>query len=181
MYANVVRRSTRTVLVSVAIVAACADQTTAPDLAARQPGILQLEGYTGAIAQEGPIQPVGSPVRWSGASQDAITPPAVIDGPAVVDAGVPFELTAYTIGESGCWSADGLDVQISDRTVTIMPYDALSGAEVCTLILRYLPHRTTLQLDERGEWVIRVRGRRARHGDPYWHMPVSAEVTVTVR
>jgi hypothetical protein len=180
-------RTARTafILLSTALLAggatACTD-AFAPELHAEGPvpGVLQLDHYTGAVPAvlSGASSPV---VRWSSTREGVVVPPQAIVAPDTVDAGVPFEVTTYTIGESGCWSAGHQEVQVGSGVVELRPFDVHSGNDICTLILLLLPHRSELVIPEAGEWVLRVNGRRARFGQLSSFVPVSAERTIVVR
>jgi len=158
---------------------ACAESNTGPSDVGPQTGVLQLERYVGTITNvEGSTD---GALRWTVDPVDVVAPPRVIVVPDTVDLGAPFDVTVFTIGESGCWSAAGQEVSVSGRVVELRPYDVHSGAEICTLVLGYLRHGAILRLHEEGEWVIRVYGRRVRHGDDSWEAPVSVEKTIVVR
>jgi hypothetical protein len=174
-----VRTRLRTAFILGVLATACAESNTEPLAAGPRPGVLQLERYEGAITNVGGGSDLA--VRWTVDPEGVVAPPRVIVVPDTVDSAVPFDVTVFTIGESGCWSAAGQEVTLSGRLVEIRPYDTHSGAEICTLVLGYLRHGAILRLDERGEWVIRVHGRRKRHGDEGWEAPVSVEKTVIVR
>jgi hypothetical protein len=106
-------------------------------------------------------------------------PPEVIEAPRTAIVGKPFEISAYTVGPNGCWSADGLEVVESGRVIELTPWDRNSGAEACTMIFGYLAHPATLTLDAVGEWTLRVRGRRVR-GTESVDDAVTAERTILV-
>jgi hypothetical protein len=144
------------------------------------PGVLQLDHYSGPVpvVLNGASSPL---VRWSSTRDGVVVPPQAIEAPDTVDAGVAFEVTTFTIGETGCWSAGHQDVQIGSGVVELRPYDVHSGNDICTLILLLLPHRSELVIPEAGEWVLRVIGRRARFGQLSSFVPVSAERTIVVR
>lgn len=165
------------VVVSMALLAGCSE-VTGPE-GWRQPGVLLIAGWSG-------IAPVsagtGGEVTWSAAPGDTdIAPPQVIGAPDTVSAGQAFEVVTHTVGPSGCWRADGQSVETDGRTVVLKPYDAHSGAEVCTMVLGFLPHRSTVVLIEPGEWTLKVEGRRLRIGDDVWEEPIWAARTVVVR
>jgi hypothetical protein len=174
-----VRMRLRTAFIMVVLAAACAESSTEAEFAGPRPGILQLESYVGAVTQLD--QGVDGAVRWTPDPENVVAPPRVIIVPDTVQAGSAFDVTVYTIGESGCWTAAGQEVSVTGRVVEIRPYDTHSGADICTQVLGFLRHGAVLRLEEAGEWVIRVRGRRVRHGDPVWEAPVSVEKTVIVR
>jgi hypothetical protein len=159
--------------------AACSEPTgQSQDLL--RPGVLQLAGWTGADPVPASAAEAGR-VRWNtDPGPGEVWHPQVIVAPERVAAGQPFTVRTHTIGESGCWSAHSQEVTLAGRIVELTPFDVHSGHEICTMILVYLRHESTLTLGEPGEWTLRVRGRKARHGDETWETPVSAEVAVVV-
>ena len=147
----------------------------------RAVGALQLE--VGAGPRAAAAGTSDTAVHWSvpPGERGTATAPRPIVAPDTVSAGEPFEVTVHTIGENGCWRADGQELRVDGRTATIVPYDVHSGADVCTEVLGYLPHRATVTISTPGLAVIRVDGRRVRQGDRSWEIPVRAERTVVVR
>lgn len=171
-----VRRTARLVA-GAALLLGCSDPVE-PLVADPHLGVLQLEGYT--VAAQTTSDP-NRGVTWTLPPDSEVhLPPAVIDAPDEVDAGQPFVVTVTTIGLSGCARAEKQEVNISGRTVELKPYDVYVG-EICTAILLYLSHESTITLGSPGEWTIRVSGRRARYGDQSWETPVAAETTIVVR
>lgn len=167
-------------LVVAGMLSACAEATE-PSPSERRLGILQLDVYSGPLAVEG-----GSAddrdIRWDHEPTDGIRVPAeVLVVPETVVAGKAFDVTVHTIGANGCWRSDGQEVRVTAGVVELMPYDLHSGAESCPDNLPYLSHTSSLTLESPGEWVIRVSGRRVRHGDSSWELPVTAEKTIVVR
>lgn len=170
------------------IAAACADlqglqgPVIPVEFAWRELGILQYEltGSGSASAMWAGI--VDSSHTWQGAleSESILTPPVVIKAPGRVTAGKPFQVTVYTIGSNGCWSADGEDVRVSPGEVEILPYDRHSGAELCTRMIQYIPHRVELNLDSPGSWTVRVRGRLASEANVVRQTQVTARRTIVV-
>lgn len=160
---------------------ACDDVATDPPAVDRRVlGALQLERPEGQASEAaGP----DTPVQWSvpPGERGTVVPPNVLVAPDTVRAGVPFTVTVHTIGVSGCWRADGQDVSVADGVATITPWDAHSGAEVCTEVLGYLPHQAQVTFATPGVAVVRVAGRRLRLGDRTWEQPVSAQRTLVVR
>ncbi len=156
--------------------AGCND-TAAPMAAVEQAGVLQLIGYDGPRTVI-----VDETVEWSVTpDEDVLAPAPVIMVPDSVDAGAPFEIAVTTIGLSGCWRAEHQRVRVRSGVVEMTPRDVHSGAEVCTGVVLYLTHVSTVTLDEPGDWIIRVEGRRMRYGDHVWEEPVSAQKTIVVR
>lgn len=158
------------------VIAGCGEPA-GPQPGLEQLGVLQLAAY------EWPITVVADEsVRWSVTpGSDVLAPPRVIIAPDSVDAGVAFDVTVTTIGLSGCWAAAGEWVGQGDGVLEIIPTDVHSGAEVCTDMLSYLAHPSRVRLDTPGEWTIRVKGRRLRHGDEVWEELVTAERRIVVR
>lgn len=170
------------VALPVVLLAACADEALSPLAdAGTQAGVLQLRGYTGAILESG-VTGGSDRVYWTVPPQTGdVVPPRVLIAPDTVMVGQVFEVRTVTIGMSGCWRANGQSVNIANRVIELKPYDAHSGSEICTTILQFLEHASSLTLSEPGEWLIRVVGRRARYGDDVWEEPVTAEQTVYVK
>lgn len=163
--------------VATGLLAACSDVTGPHSF--RRPGVLLVSGWTGNI----PLTAgTGKDVTWNAPPETAdIAPPRTLEVPDTVDAGAAFVAVTTTIGPSGCWRADGQQVSVEGDTVVLKPYDAHSGAEVCTEALVFLAHESTLVLYEPGEWTVRVEGRRVRMGDEVRDEPVTAEKQVIVR
>jgi hypothetical protein len=167
-------------LVAVMVLLAACDDPAQPPALTPMLGILQMEGVSESLTS--PDSTVrDTTIRWTHPpGESAVVPPEVLVVPAEVQAGEPFTVDVTTIGEGGCWSAESQDVEISNRTVELTPYDVHSGHAACTAILLNLSHESTVTLDEPGEWTIRVSGRRARYGDETWETPVSAEKVIVV-
>ena len=69
--------------------------------------------------------------------------------PQTATAGVPLEITIWTIGNGG-YRAAGTEVAYSDRsTVVVTPYDYMNPS-VRTDDLRYMEHRTKVVFDDPG-------------------------------
>ena len=161
-----------------ASVVACSE-SLGPDGSRRALGILQLLG------DEGPglvsITSTTDPIVWSHApGEGVIYPPSVIEAPDTVEVGQTFQVTVNTVGPSGCWFADGLDVVQSQRVIELTAWDRHSGADFCTLALVYLPHTASLTLDEPGEWILEATGRRTG-GEREPGESVTAERRIFVR
>lgn len=163
---------------STVLLGACAGDPSGPG-AYRQLGVLVISGWSGN-------RPVnldnGDGLEWNRTRESAdFTAPDVLVAPDTVEAGQVFEITTNTVGWSGCWRSDGQSVATVGRVVVVRPYDSHSGSEVCTEVLVFLGHSSTLVLDEPGEWTLRVDGRRLRMGDDVHDEPISAERTIVVR
>lgn len=166
-------------LLAFGLVTGCGVETAGP-AGLRMAGVLAVSGWTGTLptgAGDGIAE-----LRWDRQPGSAdLSAPQILVAPDTVQAGRAFEVTTNTVGMNGCWRAGGQNVQIEDRTVLIAPYDAHSGAEVCTEILLFLSHRSTLVLEEPGTWTLRVSGRRVRLGDDVRYEPITAEKTIVVQ
>jgi hypothetical protein len=163
--------------VGVTMLGAC-DGVNNPGAERVSPGVLQLIGGPAPSVQAGDRN---EGLTWTLTPGDGTTTPyQVLTAPDTVSAGVPFEVLVQTIGDGGCWSAQRQDVVVDGRTVELRPYDAHSGADVCTMILLYLAHNSTLTLDEPGVWTLRVSGRRIVSGGAE-EVGVSAEKRIVVR
>lgn len=163
------------------MLAACSDVAAPAFDSWRQPGILQLLGYDGVVPQRGPENGHNAGIRWNQPAElGVITPPDVLVAPDTVDRGMPFTVAVTTIGSNGCWRADGMSLTIGARVVELRPYDARSGADICTTVLVYLRREASVTLMEPGEWVLRVDGRRVQLGEAR-DTPVTAEKTILVR
>lgn len=164
---------------ALAVLTGCSGEPTGPE-GRRMPGVLTVSGWTGTVpltANRG-----AGEMYWDRDLGLAdLSAPRPIDAPDTVRAGAAFDVTTYTVGMSGCWRPDGQTVEINHRVVLIKPFDVHSGADVCTDVLLFLAHTSTILLDEPGEWTIRVSGRRVRLGDSKWEEPVTAEKIVIVR
>lgn len=165
------------ILLTALLVAGCSEPL-APLRGITRPGVLQLVEYAGTLS----VGADNESVRWSVMPEgDVLVPSPVLVAPDTVDAGMPFDVTVTTIGPSGCWAARAEHVQVNDGVVELIPTDIHSGAQACTEILLYLEHRSTLTLDEPGDWTLRVIGRRIRQGDAAWEEPVAVEKAIVVR
>jgi hypothetical protein len=160
------------------LLAACAGEIAGPG-GRRAPGVLLVSGWSGTVPLKAGS---GESLEWNLPRESSdFTAPAVLVAPDTVEAGEPFEVTTNTIGMNGCWRSDGQTTARLGRTAIVKPYDSHSGSEVCTEILLYLAHSSTLVLEEPGEWTLRVDGRRLRVGDDAWEEPISAKRTIIVR
>lgn len=167
------------VLLALGLAAGCADEVTGPG-ARRAPGVLAISGWIGNVPAR--VTNGGGDLNWDRRpGMDEISAPEILVAPDTVQVGQAFDVTAYTVGNGGCWRADGETVHIEGRVIVLKPYDAHSGSEVCTLILLFLPHRTSVVLTEAGEWTLRVQGRRLRMGDTVSDEPITAEKTIIAR
>jgi hypothetical protein len=171
-------------LALVAFMAGCANDGTSPNPSGRNLGILQLEGGAASVAQTAGNSgsSSGPPISWDvppGAG--TLFPPEVLQAPAAVIAGFPFPVTVFTVGPNGCWSPDGIEVEVDSgpKVVDLVPWDLHSGADACTMIFGYMAHDTIVTLSEPGQWTLRVEGRRIR-GDGTTDGSVRAERSILV-
>jgi hypothetical protein len=164
--------------VSTVLLGACATEPSGPG-AYREAGILMISGWSGHRPAS---MDNGDGLHWNRTRTEGdYTAPEVLVAPDTVEAGQAFEIRTNTVGWSGCWRSDGQSVATVERVVVIRPYDSHSGSEVCTQVLVFLAHSSTLVLQEKGEWTLRVDGRRLRMGDDVQDEPISAERTIVVR
>jgi hypothetical protein len=144
---------------------------------APQAGVLQVVDYSGT-----PSSNPDSTVRWSvDPDADVLVASRTLEAPDTVAAGQAFQAVTHTIGLDGCWRASGQTWRVRERVVEITPMDTHSGANICTEIVLFLKHTSTITIAEPGEWQLRVAGRRVRQGDRTWEEPVTAEKTLIVR
>lgn len=91
----------------------------------------------------------------------------VLMAPATAQVGMPVSVTVSTYG-GGCESASSMDTSANADTVTLVPYDRTyrQPGDICTSVLRRLPHTTQLTFPSTGTWTIVVRGRRQTISQP---------------
>jgi hypothetical protein len=160
------------------------DLTSASARRTRALGVLQVEASN--LATNGSGTSTDGTVQWiptiAGESSPLLLPPQVIEAPDTVQVQKPFTVTVYTIGTDGCWSADGGDLAQRGDTIIYDPYDAHSGASVCTLMIRSrgLEHSFSASFTNAGTGVLRVNGRRVRQNDRRFELRVMAERKVIV-
>ncbi len=68
--------------------------------------------------------------------------------PQTATAGIPLEITIWTVGNGGYRAAD-TEVAYSGRSAVVTPYDYMDPS-VLTDDLRYMEHRTTVVFDDPG-------------------------------
>ena len=141
-----------------------------------QPGVLQLMEYPNAPVDK------NAGIHWLPEPEaHVLVAPQAIAAPDTVTKGEPFDVVTTTIGLNGCWSAGAQTWQVMAGVVDIKPRDVHSGASVCTEILLFLQHTSTLKLNEPGAWLLRVHGRRLNQQQYAWEEPVIAEKIVVAR
>jgi hypothetical protein len=168
------------------LLAACSAAETSAPLTdgARAMGALQLETAQ-PLAASFQERALDTRVDWSppiGALYPRLLiAPNVIEVADTVRAGVPVDITVHTIGENGCWVADGGSLTQSGDSVLVSAFDRHSGAPACTqLWTDQLRHSFTATFPRAGTGVIRAFGRRLRPGTSQPPVPVVATRTVVV-
>lgn len=101
--------------------------------------------------------------------------PLVVEAPDTVVAGAEFVVMVRTYG-GGCTSKGPTSVDVSGNTATVVPWDRESGANVCTLILKYFRHTAAVRFGTPGDAVLIIRGRKEPGGEL-----VERERTIHVR
>jgi hypothetical protein len=87
--------------------------------------------------------------------------------PEVVEVGIPFSATVYTLGSGSCTRPDGAEVEIRGQVAHVTPYVRQAvGDVVCTDDLVTQPREVRLRFDTPGEAVVRVHGRPWRTDRP---------------
>jgi hypothetical protein len=161
------------------LAAACSD-SMGLEGSRRALGIFQLENGPPATGHARDPDPDPA-IRWNVPPTTGVAfPPSVIEAPDTVFAGQSFVINVNTIGPSGCWQADAVDLTQAGPLIQLTPWDRHSGAGVCTTITSYLSHTAILTLEQAGAWTIRASGRRVR-GENEAEVAVTAERTVYVR
>jgi hypothetical protein len=169
----------RNAIVGLALLAtAGCSEPVGPVQQLKELGVLQVVEYGGPY-----VIGDGDPaVNWSvPPGTGVLVPPRVLVTPDTVRAGVPFDVVVTTIGMNGCWSAAGLWPRFVERGLDLIPTDVHSGATFCTEMALYLEHHVRITIATPGEFTLRVKGRRLRHGDAAWEEPVSAHRTIVVQ
>jgi hypothetical protein len=141
--------------------------------------ILALLGCSSPIGYEAGLPQPG--VLQLAQNNEVLVPPQVLIAPDTVNAGEAFDVITTTIGMNGCWSASGQSWRTLDHVIEITPHDVYSGAGVCTEILLYLRHTSAVTIEEPGEWLLRVQGRRVRPDRVAFEEAVVVEKSVVVR
>ena len=142
-----------------------------------QRGVLQLMNYNDRVAP-----PTDSLLLWTVAPREGVlVPPNALAAPDTVTAGEPFDVVVTTIGMNGCWTAGGQSWRTRQNVIEITATDVHSGANICTEVLSFLEHTSSVTIAHPGIWQLRVQGRRVRQGDHAWEEPVSASRQIFVR
>jgi len=169
-----------------AALAACGGvEASAPAMASqRVPGALQLQSASALPASLSARAKSGN-ATWSPpldpTESRLLVPAEVIEVRDTVRVGEAVTIVVNTIGENGCWQADGGTlVQHADSAV-ISVFDRHSGAQVCTMIWTdRLTHAFTTTFPQAGTGFIRASGRRIKDSDPTYQTPVTAERAIVV-
>lgn len=110
-----------------------------------------------------------------------LVPAQVIEVRDTVRVGEQVSIVVNTIGENGCWQADGGTLAQRGDSAFVVAYDRHSGAQICTqLWTDRLAHQVTTVFPTPGTGVIRAQGRRIKDNDPAYSVPVTAERTIVV-
>ena len=148
------------------------------------PAILQLESTTDLPSSLNDRLSKAS-VVWSppvgGDYVRLFVPAEVIEVADTVRAGVVVPIVVNSIGENGCWQADGGTLIQRGDSALVTARDRHSGAAVCTqLWTDRLRHEFKTIFPHAGVGFIRADGRRARVADANYSAPVVAERAVVV-
>ncbi|MBK6487416.1 MAG: hypothetical protein IPF98_11200 [Gemmatimonadetes bacterium] len=146
--------------------------------------ILQLEAST-PLAASLNERARDSTVTWvppvDGSDTRLFVPAGVIEIADTVRAGEPVPVVVNSIGENGCWQADGGTLTQRGDTAIVTAYDRHSGAAACTQLWSdRLRHPFTTTFPRPGVGIVRAYGRRVRAGYPAVAMPIVAQRTVVV-
>ena len=85
----------------------------------------------------------------------------VSEGPAAVRAGIPFDVTVYTVtGDPYCWKPSRTRVTTTRTTVTLQVYDqtVVEANFVCTLVGTYTPRTDQVVFEDVGAAEVVVKG-----------------------
>lgn len=180
------RSAPSTVAISALALAACTgSDTIAPSFAGgRLLATLQLES-SADLPSNLNDRVTNASVAWSppvgGEYARLFVPAEVIEVADTVRVGVPVSIVVNSIGENGCWEADGGTLTQRGDSALVKAYDRHSGAAACTqLWTDRLRHAFTTTFPRVGLGIIRAEGRRARANNPSYSAPVIAERTVVV-
>lgn len=146
--------------------------------------ILQLESST-SLASSLNDRTLDSTVAWFPPIAEGHTrllvPAEVIEVRDTVRAREVVSVVVNSIGENGCWQADGGTLVQRGDTAVVTAYDRHSGAAVCTqLWTDRLRHPFTTTFPRPGIGIVRAHGRRVRAGNPAVSLPLVAQRTVVV-
>ncbi len=172
-------------LSAVALGACSGAESTAPLFAGgRALATLQLESPVALAVSLNDRWSIAS-VAWfppvNGDVTHILVPAEVIEVADTVRAGVAVPIVVNSIGENGCWQADGGTLAQRGDSALVTAYDRHSGAAACTLLWTdRLRHEFTTTFPRAGVGIIRAHGRRARLTDASYSSPIAAERTVVV-
>lgn len=180
------RSAPSTIALSALALGACTGaELIAPAFASgRLPATLQLESSTDLPSTLNDRVSQAS-VSWSppvgGEYARLFVPAEVIEVADTVRVGVAVAIVVNSIGENGCWEADGGTLTQRGDSAMVVAYDRHSGAAVCTqLWTDRLRHTFTTTFPRAGVGIIRAAGRRARANNPSYSAPIIAERSVVV-
>ena len=175
-----------TVACSLLALTACGGvESTSPNAdASRVLSALQIESSS-ILSASLNARALSSTVTWSPPMNEdyvkLFVPANVVEVRDTVRAGETVGIVVNTIGENGCWQADGGSLTQRGDSAIITPYDRHSGASACTMIWTdRLRHAFSTVFPSAGTGVIRVYGRRIRENKANYSVPVIAERTVVV-
>jgi hypothetical protein len=136
------------------------------------PAAINDRWQNGSVSWFPPIQASDLPI---------FVPAQVIEVRDSVRAGEQVSILVNTIGENGCWLADGGTLTQRGDSTSIAAYDRHSGAAACTMIWTdHLVHAFTTTFPAPGTGVIRVYGRRIRENNAKYSTPIVAERSIVV-
>ncbi len=172
---------------SLAGVAACSggDAVSAPSFASSGVlAVLQYEWPTNLPSSLNDRLTKAS-IVWSPPPGDELVrlfvPAEVIEVADTVRVGVAVPIVVNSIGENGCWQANGATIEQRGDSAIVTAYDRHSGAAACTQVWTdRLRHEVTTKFPRVGTGIIRAKGRRARLADPNYSAEIVAERTVVV-
>ncbi len=74
--------------------------------------------------------------------------------PETATAGVPFEMTIWTVGDHCNYIGGETDVAVTGPIAEVTPYDYVTGSDGCILLLAYFEHKATVVFQEPGTAAI---------------------------
>lgn len=172
---------------SLSAVAACSggDSVSAPSFASQ--GVLAVLQYEWPTNLPSSLNDrlTKAAVAWTPPLGDEyvrlFVPAEVIEVADTVRVGVAVPIVVNSIGENGCWQADGATIAQHGDTAIVKAYDRHSGAAACTQVWTdRLRHEVTTTFPRVGTGIVRAVGRRARLADPKYSAEIVAERTVVV-
>jgi len=74
--------------------------------------------------------------------------------PETATAGVPFEMTIWTIGDHCNYIGGETDVAVTGPIAEVTPFDYVTGSDGCVLLPAYFEHKATVVFQEPGTAAI---------------------------